>query len=301
MTKKMHDYYLGTLHLFAMFQKLKLVYARISHLTSYTYRRVLYRPSTVEGEHNIRYYVQPYSALDNQIIRDGISDDWVIFAHLQKYIPDDGVIIDIGANAGFLTLPFAIQLVPKGQVYAYEPDPQIYDQLKKNTALNNLMNVKCIPKALQDDIRKNTTAFHIRRSIDGHGNSNRGLSSIINIPKHTQSHKTVTCSTLDAEVMTNDIDRISMIKIDVEGAEYKVLKGGRVSIERFQPIVFWEYSNVLDKLAANSNTIDTFFFLKKLGYRQYTTYDRHFQELKSPDTKLKDTNIIAIPSHISYE
>lgn len=208
--------------------------------------------------------------------------------------------MDVGANAGLLTLPFA-KHVPKGKVYAFEPDMENYKQLEKNIELNSLSNVipQCI--ALQDDPSIKGIEFSQRRVIDGDKLINRGLSTLEKIPLYTVSRYTVQCSTVDQFVKQNKLHTVDFIKIDVEGSEYKVLKGGKDSIENFCPIIHYEYSTTIDKLTNSNNTNKSFSFLSELGYKQYVIQDeKKLMELKEYDSSLKDCNVLAIHKAYSH-
>lgn len=150
---------------------------------------------------------------------------------MRTFVPSDGVILDVGANAGLLTLVFAKQYVPRGLVYAYEPDQQIFSQLQKNVEINRLKNVQTYAIALQDDQARDRISFHIRRAIDGDGHENQGLSSLMPLSLHHQSTENVAASTIDREVQRHDLHRLDLLKIDVEGAELLVLGGPEVDRE----------------------------------------------------------------------
>lgn len=249
------------------------------------------KPHIVIGKYDIKYYINPESALDDHIVQNGIFGDWIAKNRLD--IPENGVVLDIGANNGSLTSIFAKRYVPKGMVYAYEPDPQIIRQLHKNIKINKFNNVLVRPIALQDKKNVNNITFHIRRAMDGDGKENRGLSSIVDIPIHEKLKKNVSASTIDKEVARLKIKRLDFIKIDVEGAEFKVLKGGARTITRFHPILQYEYSNVIDHMVGSRNASDSFNFLNNLGYRQLMIINEtQLKHLSKPNKRMKDVNVL---------
>lgn len=247
------------------------------------------------GKYGIKYLIIPNSALDFHIIKKGIFGDWAA-SKLEGIIPKTGVIFDVGANAGLLALIFAKKYVPKGAVYAYEPDAENFNQLKINVELNKLNNIKIFPIALQDNPKIKKVSFNIRRAIDGDGKENRGLSSLIPLAVHQIGKEKIFASTVDLEIEKSKILKIDFIKIDVEGAEYMVLKGGERAIEKFLPIIQYEYSNTLDKMMKTNNAKKCFYFLKKLGYRQFALFkEKELKEFTKPNPNIGDVNIICFP------
>jgi tRNA G37 N-methylase Trm5 len=66
--------------------------------------------------------------------------------------PND-VVFDIGASVGLMTV-YAAAAAPKGQVFAFEPDPETMTRLKRNVLLNDLSNVTFLPWALSDRVEE---------------------------------------------------------------------------------------------------------------------------------------------------
>jgi len=123
-------------------------------------------PYIISAKFGILYLVMPNSALDFHIVENGILNDWAA-TQMYKLIPQNGIIFDIGANVGLLTLPFARIYVPKGVVYAYEPVFQYVCQLQINTEINQLNNVVVLPIALQNDLNIDQSSLYVRRAVEG--------------------------------------------------------------------------------------------------------------------------------------
>jgi len=251
------------------------------------------KPRVVKGKYDISYYINPNSAHDYHIVKHGITQDWIV-TNIGKFVRKDGIIFDIGANAGLLSLPFAKKHVYEGIVFAFEPDLEVYEQLKKNIELNSIKNLIPFSKALQDDPTKEIAIFYKRRIIDGDYLVNLGLSTMEKMPIHNIDEDSVPCSTIDKEVLHNQVSKVDFIKIDVEGSEYKVLKGGFETINNYQPIIHYEYSTIIDKLANSENTFQSYQFLSELGYKQFNIFaEKTLIELKEYDPELDQTNVIA--------
>lgn len=147
----------------------------------------------------------------------------------QRFIQPGFHVVDAGANIGFMTL-LAAQLAGKdGQVTAFEPVPSTYSILQRNVAINpHLSNIALHPFALGNE---NGSMFIY------HETGNRGGASLLN--QHDASSEMVEVRRLDDLLLSTKVD---FLKVDVEGFEWEVLKGGVELIRRDQPYILVEYS-----------------------------------------------------------
>ena len=67
---------------------------------------------------------------------------------VKKEIKKGDVVIDVGANIGYYTLLFAKLVGEEGRVYAFEPDPDNFELLKRNVEINRYENVVLVQKAV---------------------------------------------------------------------------------------------------------------------------------------------------------
>jgi FkbM family methyltransferase len=156
-------------------------------------------------------------------------------AHLfVKVLGAGDVVLDVGANVGFLTLLAALLVGPTGHVVAYEPDPENLARLRANLDLNDLRNVTVVEKAVTNRVAE--VEFYINSDNSG-GNAlwdpaqyPGNLKSLAN-PKRV----TVPGTTLDAEWARLGLPAPRLVKIDTEGAEQRVLEGMRDLLARHQP------------------------------------------------------------------
>ena len=107
----------------------------------------------------------------------------------------------------------------------------------------------------------------IRKSIDGDTLLNTGLSSIIQ-GKSSKSKIQIDSTSLDIMLETRS-SAIGLIKIDVEGAEFLVLKGAEEIIVNDKPTIFWEAAYSLDLENSRDNVLNSFLFLQGIGYKSY--------------------------------
>ena len=199
-----------------------------------------------KGFDDILYEIHSESSIDYQIAKNGIYDRYV-GDKLKEHIKSDGTILDIGANVGGLSLPFAKKYVPLGKVYAFEPNMNVINQLKKNIEINGLKNIIIVPVALQENPSIQEINFNIRQQNE-EGRINNGISTIQENPFFNLKKQNVKCTTVDKFVDDEKIQKIEFIKIDVEGSEYRVLEGASNTIQRDLPIVVYEFSNIIDNM-----------------------------------------------------
>ena len=253
-------------------------------------------PKIIEGCNGILYYIDPSSSLDNDVAMYGISKDWIA-VNLEYIIQKTGIVFDVGANVGLLTLPFS--KVSKC-VYAFEPDTEIFTKLQHNVKINSeIKNIITIPLALTNYSSENKIKFYKRRSKDRDCRINLGLSSLKKLSNYNISTALVNCSTIDI-FMQKKILQVDFIKIDVERSEYDVLAGAMKTIERFKPVILYECSNIIRKSLKSENTKQSFDLLQKLGYIQFQIVNESY--LKKLDRYNPDieSNIIAFHKYTNY-
>lgn len=183
------------------------------------------------------------------------------------YLLDAGtgahVIFDIGANVGFYSLNWALHLAPGGSIHAFEPIPSTFSWLRRNILLNTLEGViRANDFGLADEAKK--------VSMFMPGFTGSGAASMKNLhPEEASLEVEVRFDTLDGYFSANKLDRLDLLKADVEGSEILVLRGGRRTIEEFRPLIFLE---LLRKWARpfGYHPNDAIRMLGEIGYRCFT-------------------------------
>ena len=142
------------------------------------------------------------------------------FKIIKNNVKDGDNVIDLGANIGYFTLILAKLVGPTGKVFAFEPDPRNLALLKKNVEYNNYKNVIIVPKAVSN-VNDKCTLYTGQKTF--------GQNKIYK-PKKTKTQKFIPIDSetvrLDDFFKTNGLlDKISFIKMDVEGAEFLALSG----------------------------------------------------------------------------
>ena len=217
------------------------------------------------------------------------------FYFLSKFLKKGMVFIDVGANVGLYSL-FTSRLVGKtGQVVAIEPSRREFYRLTQNLKMNKTKNIKALKLALGNSnaIKKLNVAVS---PYDGHNSFGTFGYETTKID-HTEE---VVTKTLDKLILETKMKQIDAIKIDVEGAELTVLKGGLRTLKLLKPLLLMELSDrTLRKQGSNSNQI-----WKLLTRLSYIIYEFNQSSGKLREARQKKNydgeNIIAIPSDRSH-
>lgn len=144
---------------------------------------------------------------------------------LLEQIRSSDVVWDIGANVGLYSVQFAKRLGTDGAVYAYEPVPEVFIKLKKNTEL--LAQVTCFNIALSEA----NGMTYIERGQD----PLLATSKIVN--DKSESSIQIQVLTGDEFLRLGNGSFPTFLKIDVEGHELSVLKGMNGLLENNPPRV----------------------------------------------------------------
>ncbi|MEI7725609.1 MAG: FkbM family methyltransferase [Bacteroidota bacterium] len=150
---------------------------------------------------------------------------------LQRSLKPDSNCLDIGCHKGEI-LDLMIKGAPNGKKIGFEPIPELYQFL--TAKYSGDASVAIYPTALYD--QTGTTTFqHVLNAPAYSG-----------IKKRKYDGKNVDIDQITVETglldhfIPDDL-RIDLIKIDVEGAEFKVMKGGRSTLKRCKPVIIFEF------------------------------------------------------------
>lgn len=156
---------------------------------------------------------------------------------LLTLIRQPGMVIEVGANMGIHTVPMGAQLKKENRMlFAFEPQPVIFQQLCANLALNGLMNVRALPYACGSE--NGAVTFEVPDYLNI---GNFGGTSMCESPPESARREIVQCVRLDAIVSDGTV---GAIKIDVEGYELEVLKGSEGIFARCHPLLYVENDRI---------------------------------------------------------
>jgi FkbM family methyltransferase len=162
---------------------------------------------------------------------------------LRDLIKPGSVCFDIGAAAGLYTLAFSKLAGPTGQVHSFEPVPFAHPFLTRLLGTRSTANVRHHAVALGVEPGEGVMSVPVGRLGPVTGRSFLDADCAgpgSNAEFRGQMGVDVEVQTLDGVCAAAELTRLDFIKIDVEGAELQVLKGGEASIERFRPTLLVE-------------------------------------------------------------
>lgn len=146
---------------------------------------------------------------------------------LRKSLKRGDVFFDVGAHAGYYTLLASKLVGQDGAIFSFEPEANNFGKLESNVILNNVRNAKLFNIALSDFSGKGT--LHINPLNEG-GHSLQSFSPGKGIPGGFSEEVRIT--SLDDFIKKESIkQKIDLIKIDVEGAEFSALCGMESAVE----------------------------------------------------------------------
>ncbi|MBZ5701823.1 MAG: FkbM family methyltransferase [Acidobacteriia bacterium] len=160
---------------------------------------------------------------------------------LQAQIQPGMTALDIGAHVGFYSLLLARLVGPRGRVISFEPMPDNFARLVENLRLNQLQQVTPVNLAV------------LARSGELEANVPEGepySGSISLYQDYGTPRIRVRATSLD-EFFANSAERLEFIKMDVEGAEGEVLRGGIETLRRFRPRFLIELHHFDGDVSAN--------------------------------------------------
>src|SRR5258705_10864630 len=195
------------------------------------------------------------------------------------------VVFDVGAHVGMWSL-LAARRNPAARIHAFEPSAAAVDRLCGHVTLNGAGRVVVNPVAVR--------AENADRAFFA-ATGNTGASSFY-LRSHDQIETRVPVVTLDSYVERERIERVDLIKVDVEGAEMLVFKGAsRLLASDAAPIVFLELNDALCA-ASQVTTPDVKHLLIDHGYGVYRWRRPRFQPV-APAERHQGEDLFALKAH----
>lgn len=175
---------------------------------------------------------------------------------MAKFVRSGDIAIDVGANLGTTVLPLARAVGPTGHVIAFEPQPFLAQCLHTTLTLNECFHVRVISAALSDEAGWGRIPAP---GIEWAGN--RGALAL-------------GLDGLQVPVMRLDdfeLPACALVKIDVEGAEWSVIRGARQHLLRLRPVLYLEAKRI-------PGTVSYLHWLMDNGWRCYWHFAHFFEK-----------------------
>lgn len=214
---------------------------------------------------------------------------------LKTYLQTGDSFLDIGANIGLMSVIASGYVGAKGLVYAVEANPNTVPILQANIDLNTCKNVEVIPVALSD-----TTGTAV---LFENWEVNRGGASLIS---QSAEEKGIEVRVERLDDLFDEKTSLRLVKIDVEGFEPQVIRGGMNWFRKQQPVFIIEVSEKREKEAGPSpaeimqlvQTIGDYRFFKQKGTKERRG---KLVEIKTPADLPNHDNIICIPGKEAHQ
>jgi FkbM family methyltransferase len=165
------------------------------------------------------------------------------------------IFADIGANIGLHTLEAARAVGPSGKVFSFEPAPETLVALRANLALNGVRHAEVFPVAVMD--RPGPVRLHL----------NRGNGSLNSIFPDEETSESIEVPGLPLDEALAGRDRVDVVKIDAEGAEFLILHGMTNVLARNPNIVLLLEFASEHLSRAGVNGLEYLAYLRSLGFR----------------------------------
>ncbi|MGE5608763.1 MAG: FkbM family methyltransferase [Bacillota bacterium] len=228
----------------------------------------------------LRWRLDPADYVQEELFWLGRKDFWEIH-HILRLLPRGGVACDVGANFGY----YSLMLAARGgcsAVYAFEPNPTNFARLQRNIELNGLqgqihahrVGLSDVPMAARMEERTGNSGMACIRAdaVDG--------------PE-------VSLITLDDFCAKQGLDRLDFIKIDTEGFEPHVLRGGMETLARFKPLILIELNP--STLAHQGTTVAPVVqLLRECGYAFHEIRRHKLVRMLEPERQDPDEYINAL-------
>jgi FkbM family methyltransferase len=237
----------------------------------------------------VKYVTRKYFGYDLSTLKIKLGQDFIDQKNILSDYPVD-IIFDIGANAGQTTHKYR-KLFPKASIYGFEPFPEMF--LKYTESVHGDKNVYPINIALSN--QNGTAEFFV--------NKFPGANSLLpNNEEYTDGKKAyqrmgkikVGVETVDDYCKRNAIERIHILKMDVQGGELLVLQGAKEMLGKGKIDLIYTEVMFVEIYKNQPLFQDQKDLLKQFGYDLYKQYNITYEK----DDKPISGDAIFISSHL---
>ncbi|QHE59817.1 FkbM family methyltransferase [Rossellomorea vietnamensis] len=229
---------------------------------------------TLMDNRKFSWNINDFYSLEKLVIDGTWEKEETIF--LKNLIKPGDIIFDIGANFGWYTTLFSIMTGTQGEVHSFEPLPSTFEELSLNVRVNSMNNVNLNRAALSNyngygnifcNSNKGKLLASLKEEIDSSGSYSHECEVI----------------TLDSYCYNNNIHNISLIKMDIEGAELLALYGSNKVLSDFNSILMIEVVPKFTK-KFNYEPYEIFRYLSEFGYEFFYLQNGALCKIMSADS-----------------
>jgi len=211
-----------------------------------------------------------------------------------RLIKPDSVILDIGSNTGIYSI-LSGKSEPNSKIFAIEPNPVNFKRLEENIKLNELSNIQVSRYAIGANTQK------IELNVPKNNIISDTTSVLEDFSKSTYQGKIewkkidVKQVSIDEFCSLHNLEKIDLIKVDVEGYEIEVLKGASTQMKKNRPKILLETFPDEDKRNWLMN------FLEKHEYQAFCINSNGLQMDTSSLSKKEGYNYLFLPKEFDLE
>lgn len=219
---------------------------------------------------------------DRHVSLGCLRDDYEPFETgvISRLLEPGMTFLDIGANIGWFTLLASTAVGSTGRIHAFEPRPETHTFLKKSVAINRLQSmVKVHRVGVAEAAGRATLAW--TRHTDNPGGSH--LAAGVGSNDEGASIRLIAVDSLE-------LTAVDVVKIDVEGAEYRAMRGAENLLRRQRPVILSELHPAQLASVSGCSAADY------LGYMASLDYDCLLAHPLRPGERLTD-----FPAHLGHE
>lgn len=217
----------------------------------------------------------PANYIDRFVLSNGLWEPLVVSALTALIKPGD-VCVDVGANAGYISVVMGRFAGDNGRVLSFEPNAEVTGKFLRNISLNPGLRRTVELRTI--GLGKEASQMFVAPDT-GDGIGNAGLAT----KASEQTTHQVDVATLDSF----NLSRLDCMKVDVEGMELDVLHGAEATIRKFYPNIVFETLTMLPP--EKHKPVED--FLRGLGYRIYclNVKQSRFEEVSYPNYPQDDS------------
>ena len=233
--------------------------------------------------------IHPNDELSRALYISGTYEPASLLA-MKRLLPSDGIFLDVGANVGLYSM-LASRWVKHGQVFSFEPSEREFLRLRRHVELNGLGNITTIRAAVAD--RSGT--LQLRVAEFPHAGHNTVGDAFVHDTVVAMHIEHVDGITLDRFASDARLERIDLVKVDVEGAEHAVLAGATKLLHDWRPSwiveVLSETRAMRERRA--SEVLAAFY---DASYRVFRLEESGALAELKPGDAISSGNVVAVPA-----